>query len=462
MLDDARTPCDLIAVVRERAGVVRRAESDIVLAAYAWAVAHPAEPDGCDAALFHHEWGVLPISGPGVPQVEEFCVAELGAALGISTEAAKKMMGHALELAHRLPRLWARVQRAEVPVWRARLVAEATIHAHPALSPEAVDWVDAQVAPFVERTGAAAIERLVEQAIKLHGLATEPDPDPSDPDDPYFDDARDGRFVRLDPEAIAFDGTMHLEARVSLADGLDLAQAIRAGAEGFKALGSPASLDVRRSMALGEMARTQTAFDLSGGDDVITREAHAKVARTTARRVDLHLHFSAVAEPDDSTSIAATGFLENGRRLLLLDQVRRWAGESHTEVRILPVIDLNASIESDGYVPSPRLRRQVQLRDQTCVFPWCGRSARRSDLDHVIAYDHHAAAEGRDQPGPTATQNLATLCRSHHRLKTHTAWRLTTPEPGIFEWTSPHGHRFRRDRGGTRALDEPSPRLPHA
>jgi hypothetical protein len=27
-------------------------------------------------------------------------------------------------------------------------------------------------------------------------------------------------------------------------------------------------------------------------------------------------------------------------------------------------------------------------------------------------------------------------------------------EPGVFEWTSPHGHRYRRDQAGTTALDE--------
>ena len=86
------------------------------------------------------------------------------------------------------------------------------------------------------------------------------------------------------------------------------------------------------------------------------------------------------------------------------------------------------------------------------MYPWCTRPARRADVDHVIEYDHDAAAEGRAQPGPTQTDNLAALCRFHHRLKTHTAWRYRMPEPGVFEWTSPHGHRYRRDRTGTTAM----------
>ena len=47
--------------------------------------------------------------------------------------------------------------------------------------------------------------------------------------------------------------------------------------------------------------------------------------------------------------------------------------------------------------------------------------------------------EGRPQPGPTQTDNLACLCRSHHRLKTFAT-----------------GWRFRIEPDGTRALTWPS------
>ena len=68
-----------------------------------WADLHPPESIH-DAAAFtvpgceHEE----PIAGEGAPLVAEFCLAELGAVLGISTTAAKKLVGHALELRHRL------------------------------------------------------------------------------------------------------------------------------------------------------------------------------------------------------------------------------------------------------------------------------------------------------------------------------------------------------------------------
>jgi hypothetical protein len=47
------------------------------------------------------------------------------------------------------------------------------------------------------------------------------------------------------------------------------------------------------------------------------------------------------------------------------------------------------------------------------------------------------------------------LCRLHHRVKTHGGWTYTTLEPGTYLWTSPHGHTWLRDPGGTTDLSPP-------
>ncbi len=179
----------------------------------------------------------------------------------------------------------------------------------------------------------------------------------------------------------------------------------------------------------------------------------------------LHVHLDATLLTDDTddtghvveTVFGPTGRLEKGQRLVLLDQVRTWCTTSRTKVTLRPVIDLNAELTSPGYPIPDRLRDHVILRDRTCVFPWCTRPARGCDIDHITPYDHRAATEGRPQPGPTATSNLAALCRSHHRLKTHTLWRYQQTSPGVFTWTSPHGHHYLRDHHGTTALDPPAP-----
>ena len=59
----------------------------------------------------------------GTPAVSVSAVAELGVFLQTTTTSASILLGDALDLRHRHPRLWARVQAAEVADWQARKVA---------------------------------------------------------------------------------------------------------------------------------------------------------------------------------------------------------------------------------------------------------------------------------------------------------------------------------------------------
>ncbi|NYE36904.1 hypothetical protein F4692_002037 [Nocardioides cavernae] len=471
-VDDDLSAAGLLALARSRKAAEDRAAADLLDVAARWADLHPPESihsvatfavPGCE----HEE----PIAGPGTPLVAEFCVAELGAVLGVSTPSAKRLVGHALELRHRLPRLHAAVQSGSVPAWRARSVAETTIHSSPALTMEAAAFVDTQVAAVAGRIGPAQLDRLVAEAIQRYDLA-EADPS-ADPEDGW--QHVDPRHATLHGEDVHYAGTMRFEAELDIADALDLDRALTHGAATMEALGSDASLDVRRSAALGDLARTQTALDLfaqggraaratdEGGRAAreavheggrVAREERAGVSRPdlpVAREVVLHTHFNATPTPDGPI-LDATGRLEEGQRLVLLDHVKDWCTDSHTKVTIRPVIDLNAELSTPAYEPTTRIREAVILRDRTCMFPWCTRSARRCDLDHVIPFD---------AGGPTSTTNLAPLCRTHHRLKTHSSWHYETPEPGAYEWTSPHGHRFRRDPTGTQPIDAgPPPDVP--
>src|SRR5688572_21176485 len=171
------TASELLSYVRSRKAAEDRAAADVLLAAAHWADLHPPESihtsatftvPGCE----HEE----PIAGPGCPSVAEFCIPELGTVLGLSPTAAKKLIGHALELRHRLPRLWSAVQSGAVPTWRARSIAEVTIHTTPALTAEAAAWVDVQAAAVAGKIGPAQLDRLVAETIKRFELA---DADPA-------------------------------------------------------------------------------------------------------------------------------------------------------------------------------------------------------------------------------------------------------------------------------------------
>ena len=227
------TARDLLALARDRKAAEDRAAADLLVVAARWADLHPPESIH-DAASFsmtscgreHEE----PIAGEGAPLVAEFCFAELGGVLGVSTTAAKKLVGQALELRHRLPRLWAQVQAGRVPAWRARLVAETTIHTSPALTPEASGFVDVQVAAVAGKVGPTQLDRLVAEAIKRFDLA---DVDPAaDPEDGYLH--VDPRHVTIHDDDVHFAGTMRLEAELDLADALDLDRALTHGAATLK------------------------------------------------------------------------------------------------------------------------------------------------------------------------------------------------------------------------------------
>ncbi len=71
--------------------------------------------------------GELRLAGEGAFMVEEFAVAEVAAALGMSEPAARAFVGQCVELRDRLPQLWIRVMAGELPAWKARQVAERTI-----------------------------------------------------------------------------------------------------------------------------------------------------------------------------------------------------------------------------------------------------------------------------------------------------------------------------------------------
>src|SRR3954452_497736 len=260
----AVTAAGVLAFARDRRAAADAAEADLLRAACAWADLHPAESI-TDAVRFGDT--PVPVAGPGAPLVAEFCVAEFAAAVGLPTESGKAYLGEAVELRHRLPKTWARVVAGDLPAWRARRIARQTI----ALSPAAAGFVDVQVAPFAHRIRPSAVDRLVEEAI-VRFMPEEARR--------RREVAADGRYVHVHTHQVSFEGTVWVGAEVDLADALDLDTALSAGAARLADLGSTASLDVRRSEALGEIARRQLSLDL---------DTHPE---TPARDVVLHVHVS--------------------------------------------------------------------------------------------------------------------------------------------------------------------------
>src|SRR5665811_1695437 len=117
-LDDLN-PTEALARAVDRRRTADRAEAELLAIAAHWADLHPvlSGPDGVRVKGMER---LMPLAGPGTPEVAESAPAELGAALSISTFAAQHLVGDSLELRHRLPRLWARIMDGTLQAWRPR------------------------------------------------------------------------------------------------------------------------------------------------------------------------------------------------------------------------------------------------------------------------------------------------------------------------------------------------------
>ena len=101
------------------------------------------------------------LGGDGTPQVAEFAAAEFGAVLGLSPTSASMLIGDALDLRQRLPRLWARIQAGEVRAWVGRRTAQATRW----LSQQTVAVVDRRVSRWAHSVSWGRLQAIIDAAV---------------------------------------------------------------------------------------------------------------------------------------------------------------------------------------------------------------------------------------------------------------------------------------------------------
>jgi hypothetical protein len=85
-------------------------------------------------------------------------------------------------------------------------------------------------------------------------------------------------------------------------------------------------------------------------------------------------------------------------------------------------------------VVSPAQRTALAVRDGGCVFPGCDRPLAWCEAHHLWHWLHG---------GPTDLDNLALLCRAHHRAVHEGGWQLTRAPDGRLTATPPHRSRRR-------------------
>ncbi len=409
---------------------------------------------------------MLELAGPGAPEISEFAVIELAAALGRSTDSGRMLLSDAVEAKHRLPKIWQRLVDGQVQVWRVRRVTDLTR----ALTQEAAAFVDAHLAHVIHTASFTTVKRLVAEATARF------DPETTEMEEV---DTAATLHVTLDLNTAWSIGTangVHLSGLLDRADAEELEAAIRTIAEQLLAAGSTDTLDVRRAKALGYLSRGDLTLDLTTGltteDEASSvEEARQRRLKTTkpttrTRQVVLHIHLSDAAlkstpevDPDTGKLGLHLARVDNHHQTLTADAVRDWLAVPGTHITVKPVIDLHDQIAVDSYEIPDRISQRVRLKRPTCVFPHCTRTSTRTDLDHI---DEYVPPDQGGPPGQTSTATLAPLCRRHHRAKTHPSpvstssttvrWDYDQLTPTTWLWTSPHGLRFLVHPDGTTTL----------
>jgi hypothetical protein len=414
------TPVGLLDAVRSAKAAEMSAQVDQLRLVVEWCVAHEVDPhDAATLTEFGRDTG-LALAGEGAPCVSEFAVVELAAALGMTTDAAKRYVGKVLEVRYRLPGFWNEVVAGRLAWWRAARVAEHT-HTLPAAGAR---FVDRRLSGTAARVTFGQVERLAAEALVLFA--------PEEADEQRRQ-AMEQRRVDVHTRDVGPDGVVEVSGVMELADALDLDTALDHGAAELKALGCEESVDVRRSMALGALARRQTQLDLNPGNPDGQAGPLVKPRQTV---IHVHTH--------DQTQARC----QTTRTPVSVQQVQGWCTHPDTQVVISDVIDLTQHIHVEQYERPDRMSDQAVERDVTCVFPFCTRPAASCDCDHVIPFN---------KGGPTCSCNTAPACRGHHRAKTHGGWTYLCLTPGHYLWRSPGGLWFHRGPDGTRDLGHLTP-----
>jgi len=320
-------------------------------------------------------------------------VADLAVRLGVAEQTIRAQAHQAEVLIQRAPRVWAGFREGDIGSHNARVVAEIAGD----LSPTA--WV--------------AFEDAVLESATILAPAR------------FRARARSAR-ERVEPELFAARHTRRSEERrvwvEADRDGMAWLSAYLPAASAHRAMASinarAASLgsapDETRTLA---QLRADVAADLLSG--VLGAEGSVGVSVSVTVPV-----LSLLRHGDEPGTLDGHGPID-------AQTARDLTAHAPSFFRILthPVSGAVLDYDRTTYRVPADLARVVMQRHIVCDFPGCGRPAPDCDLDHTVDWQHG---------GTTSADNLAPLCRSHHRLKHKSNWSVKQID-GTLTWTSPTG-----------------------
>ncbi len=406
----------LLAHAESCAETIRDTEAELLRIAYQWAVIHdPDRLDPAESSLPGRERSRL-FGGDGTPEVTEFAAAALGVRIGRSPYAAAALMADALDLHHRHPMLWTRVEAGEVRASYARYVTTKTRD----LTKSEAGFVDAGVVESADgRIPWSRFELLVEAKVAAAA------PEAAREREEKASKATFAKKLCIQAHGM---GTFMVRADLATIDQID--GYVTAKAETLTESMPDADVDDRRVHALLLMA-TPAADPSTDVADLLPT-------------VQLYLHSYAGTDREyspDGTPVGQIARLE-GHGPVTEAWITRVLGP-RCRFKITPVLDLAGQAPVDAYEIPDRHRQAVHLMTPADTFPFASSLSRKMQVDHTIPHD---------RGGETGVGNYGPMTTRHHRIKTFGGWHVQQPFPGIYVWRDPHGGYCLVDHTGTRRL----------
>ncbi len=322
---------------------------------------------------------------------------EIGVALRLTRRASETELGFALELQRRFPRVLEALVTGHIDLRRAKTISYSTAHLPDAMARHVVDRIIEAAGGLTTGELKARLDRVVIEA------------DPNGAEERYQDAVKDRRVI-IEPST---DGTANLL-------GLDLPPHHVAGI-GRQLNHLARSLKTKDEPRTMDQLRADVFLDLLSGK------------QNNGQGAIVHLQ----SDLDTLTGLAAHPGELNGYGPVIADVARQVAEKQQAAEWRWSVTDPNTGqIIHDGITrrrPTAGMRRSVEARDTTCVFPGCRMPAVDCDIDHTTRW-----ADG----GKTCECNQAPLCRHSHITKDTHGWKYQRLPNGNYQWTSKLGHTY--------------------
>ncbi len=331
--------------------------------------------------------------GDDLAEAYEATALELRALLRITRRAADIQIGLAEELTSRLPAVGEALEQGLIDLPRARVLADQTTHLDQAQARQVVDRIIDRAPELTTGQLRARVRRLC--------LAID-----SETAKKRYEAAVDQRRVVRDATVDAAANLMILNAPPHRAD--EAYNKIDRIAKGLQRPGETRTID---------QLRTDVALDLLCGD---SRQERAK-GGTVNINVDLDTLAELAEHPGDLAGYGP-----------VIADIARQVSETHLgsewRYRVYdPETELPVATGTTRRRPNAAQKREVELRDQTCVFPGCRMPSTQCDLDHIKTW----ADTGR-----TSVDQLGPGCRHDHVRRHKYDWTYTPLSNGDYLWTS--------------------------